>query len=178
MRNRERFRLSLVGAAAVLLVSACVHKVTLHGRDGELLEGNWRHAREGNGLIQVLAPDGERLAGTLTAVPRGSFLQQYTAVFGANSINAEGPDLSSYGHGLWVPPGNSNALAEAVQGESFAAGSAPAARTVSGPLFFWTATLLGEKQRVMQCFLIGSSHSARGLGRCKGPAEKEYTVEF
>jgi hypothetical protein len=169
---------SLLIVVAALLLTACVHRVTLHGRDGERLEGKWRHAQQGNGVIQLLGPDGERLGGTLTAVPRRSFLQQYAAVFGANSIDAEGPDLSAYGHGLWVLPGNSNALAEAVHGESFAAATVPNARMVRGPLFFWTTTLRGAKERVIQCFLIGSSHSARGLGRCKGPAGKEYTVEF
>jgi hypothetical protein len=127
---------SLLIVVAALLLTACVHRVTLHGRDGERLEGKWRHAQQGNGVIQVLAPDGERLGGTLTAVPRRSFLQQYAAVFGANSIDAEGPDLSAYGHGLWVLPGNSNALAEAVHGESFAAATVPNARMVRGPAIF------------------------------------------
>jgi hypothetical protein len=49
---------------------------------------------------------------------------------------------------------------------------------VRGPLLYWTANLQGDKRTMMRCFLIGSSSTGRGLGRCKGRTGKEYTVEF
>jgi len=117
------------------------------------------------------------LVGALRPVPRRNFFDGYQQTFGQGSIDAE-PDLSSYGNSLWSLPGYSNPLAEMVHGESFntAAGATP--RSITGPLFYWTASLQGDKRTLMQCFLIGSSHSARGLGRCKGIGGKEYTVEF
>jgi hypothetical protein len=67
---------------------------------------------------------------------------------------------------------------DTVYGESFDPAAGQSQRAVSGPLFYWIAKLQGDKQPFMQCFLIGSSHSARGLGRCKSAGGKEYTVEF
>jgi hypothetical protein len=163
---------------AALLLASCVHKLTMHSREGERLNGRWRFAREGTALIQVFSPDGEVLVGMLTPVARRVFFQNYQQIFGRGAIDAEGPDFSSFGNSLWLPPGSSNALADVVYGESFNAAAKDSARVVSGPLFFWTASLQGDRRTSMQCFLIGSSHSASGLGRCKGTAGKEYTVEF
>jgi hypothetical protein len=150
----------------------------MHARDGERLNGRWRFAREGAALIQVFRPDGEVLVGMLTPVTRRVFFQNYQQIFGRGAIDAEGPDFSSFGNSLWSSPGSSNALADVVYGESFNAAAKDSARVVSGPLFFWTASLQGDRRTSMRCFLIGSSHSASGLGRCKGAAGKEYTVEF
>ena len=161
-----------------LLLCSCVHRLTLHSRDGEKLNGRWRFGREGSGLIQVFAGDGEVLIGALDAVARRSFFERYQETFGRGSIAADGPDLSAYGNGLWSPLGSSNALLDMVYGESFNPAAEQSRSVVSGPLFYWTANLQGDKRTHMQCFLIGSSHSARGLGRCKSVAGKEYTVEF
>lgn len=161
-----------------LMLSSCVHRLTMHSRDGERLDGKWRFAREGAALIQVFSSDGEVLVGLLTPVSRGVFFQNYQQTFGRGSIDAEGPDFSSFGNSLWLPPGSSNVLADVVYGESFNAAAKNSARMVTGPLFYWTASLQGDKRTYMQCFLIGSSHSASGVGRCKGTAGKEYTVEF
>jgi hypothetical protein len=150
----------------------------MHARDGEKLDGRWRFGREGGGLIQVFSSDGEVLVGKLSPVARRSFLETYQKTFGPDSIDAEGPDLSVHGNGLWRTLGGSNALMDVVYGESFNAAAGKSPRIVSGPLFFWTAHLQGDKRTLMRCFLIGSSYNAHGLGRCKSAAGKEYTVEF
>ena len=161
---------------SAFMLTACVHPLTMHSQDGHRLDGRWRFAREGGGLIQVFSSDGEILVGALKPVDRRIFFESYQKVFGRGSIDAEGPDLSSYGSALWSLPGSSNALADMVLGQSF--NKAAQKRIVTGPLFYWTASLQGDKRSFMHCFLIGSSHSANGLGRCKGAAGKEYTVEF
>ena len=161
-----------------LMLSSCAHRLTMHARDGERLDGRWRFARDGTALIQVFGSDGEVLVGMLTPVARGVFFKNYQQTFGAGAIDAEGPDYSNFGSSFWLPPGSSNALADVVYGESFNTAAKNSARIVSGPLFYWTANLQGDKRTYMQCFLIGSSHSASGVGRCKGTAGKEYTVEF
>ena len=162
----------------MLLLSSCVHRLTMHARDGERLDGRWRFAREGNALIQVFSSDGEVLVGMLRPVARRNFFASYQQTFGRGSIDAEGPELSSYGNALFATPGTSNALADVVYGESFDKTSGEGARSITGPLIYWTAHLQGDKRTLMQCFLIGSSHSTRGLGRCKGASGKEYTVSF
>ena len=161
-----------------LLLSSCMHPLTMHSRDGERLAGRWRFAREGNALIQIFGADGEVLVGVLRPVARRSFFDGYQRTFGPGSIEAGGPDLSSYGNALLAIPGSANPLAEMVYGESFDRQSGETARSVTGPLIYWTANLQGDKRTFMQCFLIGSSHSTRGVGRCKGRAGKEYTVSF
>jgi hypothetical protein len=168
----------LAALAAALLLSSCVHRFTMHSRDGERLDGRWRFAREGNALIQVLRSDGEVLVGILEPVARRSFFDGYQQAFGQGSIDAEGPELASHGNALFALPGSANPLADTVYGESFDKSAGETARKVTGPLLYWTANLQGDKRTLMQCFLIGSSHSVRGLGRCKGPSGKEYTVSF
>lgn len=165
----------IVMLAATVLLSACAHKLTMHARDGEKLDGRWRFAREGSALMQVFGSDGEVLVGMLTPVARRAFFESYQSVFGRGAIAAETPDLSWYGHGFWMLPGTSNALTDVVYGDSF---DAVGGQTVVGPLFYWTANLQGDRRTLMHCFLIGSAHSARGLGRCKGATGKEYTVQF
>ena len=172
-----RSSLGLLPVLPAIFLSACVYSVRMHARDGERLDGKWRFGREGGGLMQVFGSDGEVLVGRLTAVPRARFFHSYRQTFGQGSIDAE-PDLSSYGNALWSMPGRPNPLGEFVQGENFDTAAGDAARSVMGPLFYWTVNLEGDRRTSMQCFLIGSSLNARGLGRCKGAGGKEYTVEF
>jgi len=169
---------AIVLLLATLLLASCIYPLTMHSREGEKLDGQWSFGQGGGGSIQVFASDGEVLIGRLEPVARRLFFDSYEKIFGAGSIDAEGPDLSAYGNGLWGPLGSSNALLDTVYGESFDPAAGQSQRTVSGPLFYWIAKLQGDKQPFMQCFLIGSSHSARGLGRCKSAGGKEYTVEF
>src|SRR6185503_4697425 len=101
-----------------LTLPSCAHRLTMHSRDGERLDGRWRFAREGSALIQVFSSDGEVLVGMLTPVARGVFFKNYQETFGQGSIDAEGPDYSNFGNSFWAPPGSSNALADVVYGES------------------------------------------------------------
>lgn len=168
-------KLPAFAVAMSLLLTGCAHKLTMRAKDGERLEGRWRFAREGSGLIQVVGSEGEVLVGVLTPTGRRAFFESYQNAFGIGAIAAENPDLSNYGQGFWVLPGTTNVLADAVFGESFETPDAP---MIAGPLFYWTASLQGDRRTTMRCFLIRSTHSTRGLGRCKGLGGKEYTVQF
>jgi hypothetical protein len=162
----------------LLLLSSCVYPLTMHSKDGQRLDGRWRFAREGSGLMQVVGPDGEILVGTFGPVSRSVFFANYQKTFGAGSIDADGPELAAYGNGFWALLGRSNALLDVAYGENYNSAAGISPQVVSGPLFYWTANLQGDKRTVMQCFLIGSSYTGHGLGRCKGAESKEYTVEF
>jgi hypothetical protein len=111
-------------------------------------------------------------------VSRSVFFANYQKTFGAGSIDADGPELAAYGNGFWALLGSSNALLDVAYGENYNSAAGISPQVVSGPLFYWTANLQGDKRTVMQCFLIGSSYTGHGLGRCKGAESKEYTVEF
>ena len=80
---------------SAFMLTACVHPLTMHSQDGHRLDGRWRFAREGGGLIQVFSSDGEILVGALKPVDRRIFFESYPKVFGRGAIDAEGPDLSS-----------------------------------------------------------------------------------
>jgi hypothetical protein len=166
---------SIAVLTTVLLMIGCTHKVTMRAKDGEMLDGRWRSGSEGSVSMQVMSSDGEVLVGVLTPTPRRAFFENYETIFGAGAIAAETADLSAYGQGFLILPGSANPLAEVVYGESF---ETAGAHSVPGPLFYWTAHLQGDRRTSMQCFLIGSTHSSRGLGRCKGAGGKEYTVRF
>lgn len=172
MHRLTKFSLAVLGS---FLLSACAHKLTMQAKDGERLDGRWRFAREGSGLMQVMSAEGEVLVGVLTPTARRAFFENYQTVFGVGSIAAETSDLSAYGRGFWVLPGTTNPLSEFVYGEDFGTLNL---QSITGPLFYWTAHLQGDRRTSMQCFLIGSNHSSRGLGRCKGAGGKEYTVQF
>ena len=161
--------------AASLFLTGCAYKLTMRAKDGERLDGRWRLAREGSGLLQVMSSEGEVLVGVLTPTARRVFFENYQNVFGMGAIAAESPDLSAYGQGFWALPGTTNVLADVAFGESFDGSEAPA---IVGPLLYWMAYLEGDRRTSMQCFLIRSNHSTRGLGRCKGIGGKEYTVQF
>ena len=150
----------------------------MHSRDGEKLNGSWRFARESTGLLQVVAADGEVLVGPFNPVPRPTFFEKYQNTFGDNSINADGPDLSAYGHVFGGLLATSPTLVDVAYGENYNKSSGESFHVVRGPLQFWTASLRGDKRTTMDCFLIGSSWTGRGIGRCKGLNGKEYTVEF
>ena len=157
------------------MFSACVHKVTMRAKDGETLDGRWRYAHEGSALMQVVSGEGEVLVGVLSPIPRRAFFESYETTFGVGAIAAETPDLSAYGYGFWTLPGTTNPLMDVAYAESF---DAMITRSVGGPLLYWTAYLEGDRRTSLRCFLIGSNHSSRGLGRCKSPSGKEYTVQF
>ena len=161
--SRTRSVMFFIGA--LIILNSCVNQLTMHARDGERLDGKWRFAREGSGLIEVEGSAGELLVGTFSPVPRHIFFADYQKTFGGGTIDADGPDVSAFG----------NAFAAYGEDYNSAAGKSV---MVTGPLFFWTANLQGDKRTTMHCFLIGSSYTGRGLGRCKGASGKEYTVQF
>jgi hypothetical protein len=179
---RNLLMMDLVRVVLVVIVflslSACTYPLTMHSRDGEKLNGRWRFAREGTGLIQVIAADGEVLVGAFKPVPRRNFFESYQNAFGGGSINADGPDLFAYGNVFGGLLGSSSTLADIAYGENYNKSSGESIQTVRGPLLYWTASLQGDRRTMMQCFLIGSSSTGRGLGRCKGRTGTEYTVEF
>jgi len=163
---------------SLMIVSSCVNRITMHSLDGERLDGRWRLAREDSGLIQVVGSAGETLVGTFKPVPRGIFFESYQKTFGTGTIDAAGPDASEFGNAFAGMLGTSSILADVAYGENYNTGSGKAAHVVTGPLFYWMASLRGDKRTTMQCFLIGSSYTGHGLGRCKGAEGKEYTLEF
>jgi hypothetical protein len=163
--------------APAIFLAACVQPLTMYARDGERLDGRWRLAREGTGLVQVFGADGEVLVGAFKPVPRRLFFAGYQKTFGGGTIDADGPDLSEFGNVFVGFLGNSSSLADVAYGENYNQASG-AALHVKGPLFYWMANLEGDRRTIMQCFLIGSSATGHGLGRCKGRMGKEFTVEF
>jgi hypothetical protein len=167
-----------IGMIVFACVTACTHPLTMHSRDGERLNGRWRFAREGTGLIQVIATDGEVLVGAFKPVPRRTFFEIYQNTFGGGSIDADGPDLFAYGNVFSGLVAGSSTLLDIAYGENYNRSSGESFQVVKGPLLYWTASLQGDRRTIMQCFLIGSSSTGHGLGRCKGRTGIEYTVEF
>jgi hypothetical protein len=163
--------------ASLWLLSACVHTLSMHSMDGEKLSGRYRFARENTGLIQVIASGGELLHGEFIRVGRSDFIESYEKTFGRGSIIAEGPDISSYGNAFAGMFGSSSVLADGAYGEAF--NSAPGSGiAVRGPLFYWTASLSSSQGQTLACYLLGSSYTGHGFGRCKSRTGKEYSVEF
>jgi hypothetical protein len=168
----------LQSIVSLLFLTSCVYPLTMHSKSGERLDGRWRFARGDSGLIQVSGTGGELLIGTFKPVNRRDFFAHYQKTFGAGTIDADGPGLSAYGNGFWALLGSANALGDVAYGENYNGASGKSPQMVSGPLFYWTASLQGDKRTVMQCFLIGSTYTGHGLGRCKAAEAREYTVEF
>lgn len=161
---------------SLMMVAACTHRVSMVSGDGEKWLGRWRYGRGDNGLMQVAGADGEVLMGTFSRVPRQIFVENYEKIFGTDTIAVDGPDLSHYGNAFAGFLGSSSSLAETAYAEPLSPGKSGAA--VSGPLFFWMANLQGDRRTNMRCFLIGSSYTGKGIGRCRGPTGKDYLVEF
>ena len=167
-----------IAVSVFVLSAACTHRMTMQSLDGERLDGRWRFAREGTGLIQIIALDGEVLVGAFKPVTRRNFFDHYQNTFGGSSIDADGPDLAAFGHVFGGLLGGSSTLVDVAYGENYNKSSGDSVQAVKGPLLYWTANLQGDRRTIMQCFLIGSSSTGHGLGRCKGRTGKEYTVEF
>ncbi len=180
-----RFRSSVAAgmfSAAVLccslLLSGCSQSVTLYSVDGEYWQGKWRHARDETGLVQISGAAGEILRGTFKRVSRQAFFETYEKTFGTGAITADGPDVSSFGNAFGGMLAGSNTLPADASGQNFNPASGRSTQMVSGPLFYWTANLQGDRKTTLHCFLIGSAYTGHGLGRCKGTTGKDYTIEF
>jgi hypothetical protein len=164
----------VVPALALLICSGCVHSLRMHSMDGEELSGRYRFAHEDTGLIQVVASDGEMLAGSFVRVGRASFVESYRRAFGGDSIVVDGPDISAHGNVFSGVLVGSSTLADFAYGETYNKSRI----LVKGPLFYWTASLRGDRGSSMGCYFIGSSYTGSGFGRCKNHTGKEYSAEF
>ena len=165
-------------AISLVFLSACVHDFTMHSKDGKELNGRYRFARDDTGLIQISGPGGETLNGRFVQVERATFVASYEQTFGRGSITAYGPDVSAYGNLFAGGFGSSSALSDTAFGETFNSARSGSEIAVRGPLFYWTASLGGDRGTTMRCYLIGSSYTGHGFGKCKSDAGHEYSVEF
>lgn len=163
---------------SLFVLSACVHTLGLHSRDGEKLSGSYRFAREDTGLVRVLGAEGEVLNGKFVRVERRTFIESYEKIFGRGSVAIDGPDISAHGNAFGGVFGSSYLPTDTAYGETFNSASDNSETVVKGPLFYWTASLLGDRGTTMGCYFIGSSHTGHGFGRCKSQTGKEYSVEF
>jgi hypothetical protein len=168
--------LSLLGVA--LLCVACSHPMSMISVDGEKFSGRYRLGREGTGLMQIYGPDNEVLIGRFIRVDRTVFAQGYEKAFGQRTIETDGPDLSRHVNAFGGLLGNSSTFHETAYSESNLSVPGQTARSVSGPLFYWTASLQGDRRLVLGCFLIGSAYTGHGFGRCKSQTGKEFHVDF
>ncbi|MGE5818854.1 MAG: hypothetical protein ACM37Z_12570 [Deltaproteobacteria bacterium] len=167
----------IVLAAALLFLSACVHNLSMHSKDGQQLTGRYRFGAGDSGLIQVIGPSGELLNGRFLRVARASFVESYEKVFGHGSIAVYEPDLSDANPFSGVF-GSASALPDSAYGESFNRSRDNSETMARGPLFYWSASLVGDRGTKMGCYLIGSSYTGHGFGKCKTDAGLEYSVEF
>ncbi|HTF93487.1 MAG TPA: hypothetical protein VK632_10585 [Verrucomicrobiae bacterium] len=159
-------------------VCGCANRVSFVSSDGEIWQGRWRYARGDDGLMQVIGTEGEILVGTFSRVARRTFVDGYEKTFGIGTIAVDGPDLSQHSGGLVGFFGASSAFNQTAYAEPLIGPPGSPGVAVSGPLFYWTANLQGDRRTTMQCFLIGSSYTGSGIGRCRGATGKEYLVQF
>jgi len=165
-------------ALSLLVLSACSNSLSMRSTDGETWSGEYRFARENTGLIRVRTKDGEMLLGKFITVGRASFIESYREIFGSGTIVAEGPDASGYGNPFAGTHGGYVALNDFAYAESSDNASGRPGTVIKGPLFYWTASLQGDRGTTMACCFVGSSHTGHGFGRCKGHTGTEYTVQF
>jgi hypothetical protein len=161
-----------------LFCGACSHPLSRVSLDGEKFSGRYRFGREGTGLMQIYGPDNEVLIGRFMRVDRTVFVQDYEKAFGRRTIEADGPDLSRHVTAFGGLLGNSSTFHETAYAEPSQGIPGQPARSVSGPLFYWTASLQGDRRLVLGCFLIGSAYTGHGFGRCKSQTGKEFHVDF
>jgi len=150
----------------------------MRSKDGQTWSGEYRFARDNTGLIRVRTTDGEMLLGRFTTASRATFVESYKDIFGRGSIAAEGPDASGYGNPFAGTLGGSAALNDFAYAETPDDASGRPPTVIKGPLFYWTASLQGDRGTTMACCFIGSSHTGHGFGRCKDHTGTEYTVQF
>ncbi len=165
-------------ALSLLLLFGCAHDLTVYSKDGQALNGRYRFGREEGGVIQISGANGEVLNGRFVRVGRATFVAGYEQTFGRGSIAAYGPDLSGYGNPFAGVFGSSSALSETAFGETFDSARSGSEVAVQGPLFYWTASLRGDQGTTMGCYLIGSSYTGHGFGKCKSDAGNEYSIDF
>lgn len=161
-----------------LVLAACSHPMTMSSADGDKFAGRYRFGREDSGVMQIHGPENEVLVGRFIRVDRTVFAEGYEKTFGRGTIEMDGPDLSRYGSAFGGLLGSSSVLHETAYADAVAGFAGQPAKAVSGPLFYWLASLQGDRRSALGCYLIGSSYTGNGFGRCKSQSGREYRVDF
>lgn len=160
-----------------LVLAACSHPMTMLSADGDKFAGRYRFGREDSGVMQIHGPENEVLVGRFIRVDRTVFAEGYEKTFGRGTIEMDGPDLSRYGSAFGGLLGSS-VFHETAYTDAVVGFAGQPAKAVSGPLFYWMASLQGDRRSVLGCYLIGSSYTGNGFGRCKSQSGREYRVDF
>ena len=168
----------LTWALFALLLSGCAHSMSMTSLDGAKYAGRYRFGREDNGLMQIYGPDNEVLIGSFTRVGRTAFAENYEKTFGPGTIDLDGPDLSRHGGTIGGVLGTSSVFHETAYADPEAVMVGKKTKVISGPLFYWIASLQGDRRTVLGCYLVGSSYTGSGFGRCKSQTGKEFQIDF
>ena len=165
-------------ALSLLLLGGCSHPMTMQSSDGVTYGGRYRFAREDSGLMQIHGPEDEVLLGSFNRVGRTAFVENYEKAFGRGTIELDGPDLSRHGGTIGGVLGSTSGFHETAYADPAAAAEGRPSKSITGPLFYWVASLQGDRRTVLGCFLIGSSYTGSGFGRCKSQSGQEYNIDF
>lgn len=165
-------------AILALFLSACAYPMSMTSPEGEKFAGRYRFGREDSGLMQINGPENEILIGRFARVGRTNFVENYEKTFGRGTIELEGPDLSRHGGTIGGVLGTSSIFHETAYADPVAAAAGKPTKVISGPLFYWVASLQGDRRSVLGCFLIGSSYTGSGFGRCKSQTGREFRIDF
>lgn len=163
---------------ATLALSACSHPMSMKAPDGATYGGRYRFARGDDGLMQIYGPENEVLIGRFSRVGRTAFVESYEKVFGRGTVELDGPDLSRHAGSLGGVIGLGASFHETAYADPVAAAQGRPTKSITGPLFYWVASLQGDRRTVLGCFLIGSSYTGGGFGRCKSQSGREYNIDF
>ena len=166
------------GLVFALGLSSCSYPVTMSSVQGDRFVGLYRYGREDSGVMQIRGPENEVLVGRFVRVDRTMFAEGYERTFGRGTIEMDGPDLSRHGNSFGGLLASSTALHETAYTDASTGFAGQPTRTVSGPLFYWVASLQGDRRSVLGCYLVGSSYTGNGFGRCKSQSGTEYRVDF
>jgi hypothetical protein len=164
--------------AALMMLSGCSHQMTMKSLEGVTYDGRYRFGRDDSGLMQIYGPENEILIGRFVRVGRTHFVESYEKTFGRDTIALAGPDLSRHAGSLGGVIGPTSGFHETAYADPAAAAEGKPTKSISGPLFYWVASLQGDRRTVLGCFLIGSSYTGGGFGRCKSQSGQIYDVDF
>ena len=163
---------------ALLLIGACSYPITMQSTQGETYVGRYRFSRDDSGLMQISGPENEVLVGRFSRVGRTTFVESYEKAFGRGTIELDGPDLSRYAGSLSGFLGPTSGFHETAYADPAAAADGRPTKSITGPLFYWVASLQGDRRTVLGCYFVGSSYTGGGFGRCKSQAGDVYSIDF
>ena len=168
-----------LGPGLVLfLLGGCSHPMSMVSPEGVSYDGQYRFGREDGGLMQIYGPENEVLIGRFSRVSRKAFVESYQKTFGRGTIEIHGPDLSRHAGSLSGVLGPTSGFHETAYADPVAAAEGRPTKSITGPLFYWVASLQGDRRTVLGCFFIGSSYTGSGFGRCKSQSGEEYKIDF